>query len=79
MEDFALKLILLIIKYLYVIWVIGILRLQRIFFFKFSNDFIQWKLIFIEYILIDTIFLYFYLSWSTEGLNKGLNKFSNKS
>lgn len=40
------------------------------FFFKFSNDFIQWKLISIEYILIDTIFLYFYLSCSTEGLIK---------
>lgn len=33
MENFALKLILLIIKYLYVVWIIGVSRLQRFFFF----------------------------------------------
>lgn len=69
MENFALKLILLIIKYLYVIWSTATSKVF-FFFFKFSNDFIQWKLISIEYILIDTIFLYFYLSCNTEGLIK---------
>lgn len=44
MENFALKLILLIIKYLYVVWIIGVSRLQRFFFFQILERFYSMKI-----------------------------------
>lgn len=69
MENFALKLILLIIKYLYVVWIIGVSRLQRFFFFfQILERFYSMKIDFYR-IYFDRYNFSLFLSFLDRGIN----------